>query len=86
MAFNVLSLWLYKETLLRVTSTTSYNNCYFLIAKLPNVFFLVKDMTNDFIFDEKLGCTGIQNYTTISAFLNFFYIKAIYFLNGITLS
>lgn len=43
-------------------------------------------MTNDFIFDKKLGRNGIQNTIVLSAFLDLFYTRAIYFSNGIALS
>lgn len=43
-------------------------------------------MTNDSIFDEKLGYTSTQNNTTISAISDLFYIGAIHLSNGIALT
>lgn len=57
-ALIVLSLWLGKKVVSHDTGATSYGNCYFFVAKLPNVSLLVKHMTNNSIFDEKLGRTG----------------------------
>lgn len=85
-ALNVLSLWLYKKAVSSATSATSHGNRHFLIAKLPDVSLLVKHMTDNFIFDEKLGRIGTQNNTTISAFPNVFYIRAAYLSNNIALS
>ncbi len=67
-ALNVLLLWAYKEAISRATDATSYGNCHFLIAKLPDVSFLVKHMTDNSIFDEKFSRIGTQNNTIISAF------------------
>ncbi len=64
-ALNVLSLWACKKMVSRVTRTTSYSNCHFLVAKLSDVSLLVKYMTNNSIFDKKLGHIGTQNNTTI---------------------
>ncbi len=46
----------------------------------------MKYMINDSIFDEKLGCTGTQNNTTISAFPDFFNTGATHLSNGIALT
>lgn len=65
---------------------TSHNNHHFFVAKLSNISFLVKHLTNDSIFKEKLGRTSTQNNIIMSAFPNLFYSKAVHFLNGIALS
>ena len=85
-AFNVLSFWSYKEAVLQVTGATSYSNCYSFVAKLLNVFLLVKHMINDSIFKKKLSHIDIPNNIPIFAFLDLFYIGSIYLLNDITLS
>ena len=46
----------------------------------------MKHITNDSIFDEKLGCINIQNNTTIFIFLNLFYIEATHLSNNIVLT
>ncbi len=43
-------------------------------------------MTDNSIFDEKLGHTGTWNNTTISAFPNLFYTGATHLSNGIALT
>ncbi len=58
-AFSILSFWLYKEVVLQATRAISNDNCDFLIAKLLDIFFLMKHITNDSIFNKKLGYTGI---------------------------
>ncbi len=59
-ALNVLSLWTCKEAVSRATGATSDGNRHSLVAKLPDVSLLVEHMTDDSIFDEKLGHTGIR--------------------------
>lgn len=86
MSFNVLSLWQYKKPILCNINTTFYDNCYFFIAKLLNLSFLIKHIIYNFIFDEKLDSTSIQNNITIFLSSNFFYCKAVYFSNSIILS
>ena len=85
-ALNVLSLWSCKEAVSRATGATSHGNRHSLVAKLPDVSLLVKHMTDNSIFDEKLGRTGTQNNTTMSAFPNLFYTGAAHLSNGIALS
>lgn len=46
----------------------------------------MKYMTNDYIFNEKLGRTGIENNIAMSAFPDLFYIEAIHLSNSIALS
>lgn len=75
-AFNVLSLWSYKEAVSRATDTIPHGNCHFPIAKLPDVSLLVKYMIENSIFKKKLGCTGINNNSVMSAFPNMWYIEA----------
>lgn len=55
MALNILL----SSHVKRQYHATSYNNCHFFVTKLPDVSLLVKNMTNNFIFDKKLGYTGI---------------------------
>lgn len=83
---NVLSLWLYKKVILYAIGITFYNNCHFFIAKLLDIFFLLKYIADDFIFEEKFSHTGMQNNTIMSAFLNFFYTKTAHLSIGISLS
>ncbi len=52
-ALNVLPLWAYKEVVSRATSATFHSNCHFLVAKLLDLSLLVKQMTDDSIFNEK---------------------------------
>ncbi len=85
-ALNVLSLWACKEAVSRATGATSHGNCHSLVAKLPDVSLLVKHMTDNSIFDEKLGRTGTRNNTTISAFPDLFYTGATHLSNGIALN
>ncbi len=85
-ALNVLSLWACKEAVSRATSATSHGNRHSLVAKLPDVSLLVKHMTDDSIFDEKLGRTGTRNNTIISAFPDLFYTGATHLSNGIALT
>lgn len=86
MELNILLLWLYKKAILHAIGATFHDNPHFFVAKLPDISFLVKYMTNDSIFNEKLDRIGIQNNTTIFAFLNLFYTRAAYLLNVIALS
>lgn len=85
-ALNVLSLWSCKEAVSRATGATSHGNRHYPVAKLPDVSLLVKHMTGDSIFNEKLGRTGIRNNTTMSAFPDLFYTGAANLSNGIALS
>ncbi len=86
MTLNVLSFWSYKEIVLWATDITSYSNCHFFVAKLPNISLLVKHMIDDSIFKERLGRIGMPNNTPISAFPDLFYIWSAYLSNSITLS
>ena len=63
-----------------------HNNYYSFTAKLSDVSFLVKNMIDDSIFNEKLGRTSIQNNTTIFGFLDFFSTKVTHLSTGIALS
>ncbi len=58
-ALNVLSLWTCKEAVSRAIGATSHSNCLSLVTKLPDISLLVKHMTDDSIFNEKLGRTSI---------------------------
>ncbi len=86
MAFSILLLWACKEAVSQVTGTTSYGYRHFFVIQLSNVSLLPKYMTDDSIFDEKLGYTSIQNSTTISVFSNLFYIGATHLSNNIALT
>lgn len=71
---------------MQATGATFHSNCHFFIAKLPDLSLLVKYMINDSIFQEKLGCIGVQNNTFISIFPDLFYIGSAYLSNRIALS
>lgn len=83
---NILSLWSCKEVISQATGATSYGNYHSFVAKLSDISLLVKHMIDDSILNEKLGRTGIQNNTTISAFPDLFYTGATYLSNGIALT
>lgn len=85
-AFNILSLWLYKEVVLQAINATFYDNYHSFIAKLSDIFLLVKYIINDSIFKKKLGYTGMLNNTIISTFPNLFYIGSTHLSNNIALS
>ena len=71
---------------MRATVATSHGNRHSLIAKLPDVSLLVKQMINDSIFEEKLGHTSMLNNTAMFAFSDLFYIGSAHLSNGIALS
>lgn len=58
-AMNVISLWKCREAISRTTGATSHGNRDSLAAKLPDVSLLVKHMTEDSLFREQLGRTGL---------------------------
>lgn len=65
----------YKQELLKTIDIIYHNNDYFLIAKLLDDFFLLKYMTNNFIFNKKLDCTNILNNILYIYFPIFFILK-----------
>lgn len=85
MALNVLSLWSCKKAVSHTTDAISHGNYYSFIARVLDISLLIKHMTEDSIFAEKLGRTGLQNNYTVSAFLNLFSIRVANFLTGVTL-
>lgn len=72
-----------KKAVSYITSATSYNNRHFCVAKLPDISFLMKYMTNNSIFEEKLSCILMQNNIIISIFPNLFYTTTTYLSTGI---
>lgn len=84
--FNILLFWVYKKVILQAINITFYGNCHSIIAKLPDVSLLVKHMINDSIFNKNLGYIGMWNNIAKSKFLNLFYTRNTYLLNGIILS
>lgn len=75
-----------KKTILHIIYATFYSNCHFLIARLLNIFFFVKYITENFIFAKKLGCIGLENNNTILPFLNIFSTKITNLLTNIILN
>lgn len=85
-ALNVLSLWKCKEAVSRATGATSHGNCHSLVAKLPDISLLVKHMTENSIFHEQLGRTGMRNNNAESALPNLFSIGVGHLSTGVALS
>lgn len=67
-ALNVLSLCKCREAMSQTTGATSHGNRHSLVAKLPDVSLLIKHMTGDSIFQEKLGRCGTRNGNVPSLF------------------
>ena len=72
--------------MLHIIGVISYNNCYFLVAKLPDVFLLIKYINGDPIFQEKFSQCRIQNSSLPSTFDDLFLDRATSILIGIFLS
>ncbi len=58
-AMNVISLWKCREAVSHAMRATSHGNRHSVAAKLPDISLLVKHMTEDFLFCEQLGRTGM---------------------------
>lgn len=71
---------------MQAIDVTFYGNYYSLIAKLPDISFLVKYIINNFIFKKKLDYISIHINTAIFTFLDLFYIKSTYLSDSITLT
>lgn len=71
-AMNVIFLWKCQEAVFYTTKVTSHGNQHSLAAKLLNILLLVKHMTEDFLFHEQLGWTGMRINRPKSAFPDLF--------------
>lgn len=69
---NVISLGKSREVVSRTTKATSHSNFHSLAAKLLDVLFFVKHMTENSLFCQNLGRTGLQSNLQQSAFPDLF--------------
>lgn len=85
-ALNILLLWSYKKVVSRALYATFFGNCNALVTKLSDISFLIKYISNNSKFKEKLGYTSIQINTAIFVFSDLFYIGATHLFDGKVLS
>lgn len=79
-------LWRCRKAVFRTTGATSHGNRHSLAAKLPDISLLVKHMTEDSLFREQLGRTGLQSNLQQSAFPDLFADSTVRFATGLELS
>ncbi|WP_375449060.1 hypothetical protein [uncultured Nostoc sp.] len=71
-AMNVISLWKCQEAVSRNTGAILHSNRHSLAAKLPDISLLVKHMTEDSLFCERLDWTRLRSNLQQSAFSDLF--------------
>ena len=69
-----------------IIRATLHRNCYSLTIKLLNVLLIIKRITKNFFFDEKLGQIELQNNLQQLAFFDLFVDGIIRFITRLEFS